>query len=97
MRSPVRLRPKRVEDGLWDSNQRLSGTAAQRHNGDGGGESQSKRQELTFEFCSALAEVMQLSTDALAEVISSARVGNRLFQPVLRFRSVDFGQRQPLL
>ena len=47
-------------------------SAAQRHNGDGGGESQSKRQELTFEFCSALAEVMQLSTDALAQVGTSA-------------------------
>ena len=50
----------------------ISGTTAQRHNGDGGGESQSKRQELTFEFCSALAEVMQLSTDALAQVGTSA-------------------------
>jgi hypothetical protein len=64
MGSPARLRPERVEDGLWDSNQR--------HSGDGGGESQSKRQELTFEFCSALAEVMQLGTDAFAQVGTSA-------------------------
>jgi len=47
-------------------------SAAQRHSGDGGGESQSKRQELTFEFCSALAEMMQLRTDALAQVGTSA-------------------------
>ncbi len=50
----------------------ISGTAAQRHSSDRGGESQIKRQELTFEFCSALAEVMQLSTDALAQVGTSA-------------------------